>query len=116
MVLYYVLCLRILRPPRSKRNDTLFPYTTLFRSAPKTVGRKAPDRFQRRSDRVDGKKQRHQHPVIGGVALDLDRDGVIFGKDRIDVAAKRIGRPLLSQRFDMLGDRMAQYEIGRAHV
>src|SRR3546814_15930366 len=27
-----VFCLRIRRPPRSKRTDTLFPYTTLFRS------------------------------------------------------------------------------------
>src|SRR3546814_1781168 len=26
--------LRIRRPPRSTRTDTLFPYTTLFRSAP----------------------------------------------------------------------------------
>src|SRR3546814_15543305 len=28
----YVCCLMILRPPRSTRTDTLFPYTTLFRS------------------------------------------------------------------------------------
>src|SRR3546814_15405094 len=27
-----VFCLMILRPPRSTRTDTLFPYTTLFRS------------------------------------------------------------------------------------
>src|SRR3546814_15875566 len=26
------LCLMIRRPPRSRRTDTLFPYTTLFRS------------------------------------------------------------------------------------
>src|SRR3546814_12293471 len=33
-----VLCfLMIRRPPRSTRTDTLFPYTTLFRSAPTTV-------------------------------------------------------------------------------
>src|SRR3546814_19202305 len=30
-----VLCLMILRPPRSTRTDTLFPYTTLFRSHPR---------------------------------------------------------------------------------
>src|SRR3546814_19014709 len=28
-----VFCLMIRRPPRSTRTDTLFPYTTLFRSA-----------------------------------------------------------------------------------
>src|SRR3546814_9533016 len=29
---YVVFCLMIRRPPRSTRTDTLFPYTTLFRS------------------------------------------------------------------------------------
>src|SRR3546814_16328676 len=31
-VLLFVFCLMIRRPPRSTRTDTLFPYTTLFRS------------------------------------------------------------------------------------
>src|SRR3546814_9736679 len=30
--MYLVFCLMIRRPPRSTRTDTLFPYTTLFRS------------------------------------------------------------------------------------
>src|SRR3546814_18999676 len=33
-VLIVVFCLMIRRPPRSTRTDTLFPYTTLFRSRP----------------------------------------------------------------------------------
>src|SRR3546814_11843526 len=32
-VIYFVFFLMIRRPPRSTRTDTLFPYTTLFRSA-----------------------------------------------------------------------------------
>src|SRR3546814_17128217 len=32
LLLLYVFFLMILRPPRSTRTDTLFPYTTLFRS------------------------------------------------------------------------------------
>src|SRR3546814_2066787 len=32
MFLLIILFLRIRRPPRSTRTDTLFPYTTLFRS------------------------------------------------------------------------------------
>src|SRR3546814_3562090 len=32
MVLSYIFFLMIRRPPRSTRTDTLFPYTTLFRS------------------------------------------------------------------------------------
>src|SRR3546814_2094497 len=33
MLCYYVCFLMIRRPPRSTRTDTLFPYTTLFRSS-----------------------------------------------------------------------------------
>src|SRR3546814_2071912 len=34
----------IRRPPRSTRTDTLFPYTTLFRSAYRSRGRPVPER------------------------------------------------------------------------
>src|SRR3546814_13048352 len=45
VVLYFVFffCLMIRRPPRSTRTDTLFPYTTLFRS----------QRFDRPMDGLD---------------------------------------------------------------
>src|SRR3546814_2278330 len=33
ILIVYCFVLMILRPPRSTRTDTLFPYTTLFRSA-----------------------------------------------------------------------------------
>src|SRR3546814_19639701 len=42
--------LMIRRPPRSTRTDTLFPYTTLFRSFGARV--------QRQADAVEGKRQR----------------------------------------------------------
>src|SRR3546814_8804535 len=32
--MYFLLFLIVRRPPRSTRTDTLFPYTTLFRSRP----------------------------------------------------------------------------------
>src|SRR3546814_139631 len=38
----YVFFLMIRRPPRSTRTDTLFPYTTLFRSHPKDPRRARP--------------------------------------------------------------------------
>src|SRR3546814_8157364 len=50
----------IRRPPRSTRTDTLFPYTTLFRSVPDR-GRRGP--FRAVPDRR------------GGVAARGDRDG-----------------------------------------
>src|SRR3546814_9947619 len=34
MIFVFVFFLMIRRPPRSTRTDTLFPYTTLFRSRP----------------------------------------------------------------------------------
>src|SRR3546814_12873418 len=37
----------IRRPPRSTRTDTLFPYTTLFRSMPPNAPRVKPNRFTR---------------------------------------------------------------------
>src|SRR3546814_16420466 len=39
----YIFFLRIRRPPRSTRTDTLFPYTTLFRSIERTLELRAPD-------------------------------------------------------------------------
>src|SRR3546814_7682757 len=38
----------IRRPPRSTRTDTLFPYTTLFRSIGPPCGRASPPAFSRR--------------------------------------------------------------------
>src|SRR3546814_17877434 len=46
-----ILCIFLLmvrRPPRSTRTDTLFPYTTLFRSCP-TTAQSAPQSMQLRS-------------------------------------------------------------------
>src|SRR3546814_6635935 len=34
MCTFFLFCLMIRRPPSSTRTDTLFPYTTLFRSPP----------------------------------------------------------------------------------
>src|SRR3546814_16997735 len=36
-IVVFVFFLMIRRPPRSTRTDTLFPYTTLFRSATKSM-------------------------------------------------------------------------------
>src|SRR3546814_2683303 len=44
--MFFFFFLMILRPPRSTRTDTLFPYTTLFRSRFQQL-RRAPDARQR---------------------------------------------------------------------
>src|SRR3546814_5593642 len=38
VIMLFLFCLMIRRPPRSTRTDTLFPYTTLFRSGLRLVG------------------------------------------------------------------------------
>src|SRR3546814_5915339 len=49
----------IRRPPRSTRTDTLFPYTTLFRSG------------ETRDDDLEGRLRR-QLPVLGGIEGGLE--------------------------------------------
>src|SRR3546814_10873511 len=46
-----VFFLMIRRPPRSTRTDTLFPYTTLFRSQPQRNGRELPRSYPHRRQR-----------------------------------------------------------------
>src|SRR3546814_11379885 len=66
IVVYVVFFLMIRRPPRSTRTDTLFPYTTLFRSLREVraepvdaqaqlavVDQQIGSRFQRREDRSE---------------------------------------------------------------
>src|SRR3546814_11874657 len=57
-VMFFFLMIR--RPPRSTRTDTLFPYTTLFRSPLKALADRAEDKtflslFIRQLVRADGK-------------------------------------------------------------
>src|SRR3546814_15483369 len=66
---YLFFFLMIRRPPRSTRTDTLFPYTTLFRSVPARIRR---DRRQRSRPRSEfGSTGSQQAAESGG----LQRDG-----------------------------------------
>src|SRR3546814_7998423 len=56
----YVFFLMILRPPRSTRTDTLFPYTTLFRSCPFPRRRGPRHRQARRPSRRCAARRQHQ--------------------------------------------------------
>src|SRR3546814_3734160 len=49
----------IRRPPRSKRTDTLFPYTTLFRSYRRCVGRR-----RRAGQRPPRRPQRRRRSLV----------------------------------------------------
>src|SRR3546814_11127863 len=88
--LFFFFFLMIRRPPRSTRTDTLFPYTTLFRSyRPESHGRGFGTRARRgcrqgagrqarhrplwRSARADGRDADPLHPrYFGAAALRLE--------------------------------------------
>src|SRR3546814_20304852 len=78
MVLYYVFFLMIRPPPRATRTDTLYPYTTLFRSA-------------------DAEMLEHAERDGGEEALRLRRPEehdlifIIGEAQRIDPARRRLG-------------------------
>src|SRR3546814_7258122 len=57
----------IRRPPRATRTDTLFPYTTLFRSARTRLARRSHDPPRR--DRVEGGRAR----LASGARMDLGK-------------------------------------------
>src|SRR3546814_15854959 len=101
----------IRRPPRSTRTDTLFPNTTLFRSA---VDVEVPQLFIEVHDRAAARYAGH---VEGAVETAEDRHGLaysalelLFDRDVGAAAAERIAEPpeaLETRNVD---------EIGRAHV
>src|SRR3546814_11255530 len=75
----------IRRPPRSTRTDTLFPYTTLFRSGRGEIGRQDPvataghhqGDMQGQRAEADAERQRqllHHAGKAGGAAHLLGRD------------------------------------------
>src|SRR3546814_6571430 len=70
----------IRRPPRSTRTDTLFPYTTLFRSAHQRAG-------DRRALRHAARKLAREGIDEGGEADILDRFGdarVLLGRRQVE--------------------------------
>src|SRR3546814_15342262 len=103
----------IRRPPRSTRTDTLFPYTTLFRStAINDVGHRllyytggGVLYIQTRGS----KSQKHYAEKFSALGEDIlqilisDRDAVVRGVTTEDA-------------FALIDEFSKRYEIGRAHV
>src|SRR3546814_13775845 len=91
----------IRRPPRSTRTDTLFPYTTLFRSHPAAGAgaRRRPHAAAPRRGRVEGAPREPAHPRrAAGRAASVILAGLAGGGRRAagGVAAGLRGRPYAS--------------------
>src|SRR3546814_17021502 len=78
----------ILRPPRSTRTDTLFPYTTLFRSARGAAA------IGERRDIDDRRRGRHIGQPLFAAARRHDYGAVIIRFSRV---RKSFGRCVLSE-------------------
>src|SRR3546814_19393323 len=98
-VVFFFLMIR--RPPRSKRTDTLFPYTTLFRS--QTVASAAEFVAQHPGKNIDDAK-------VMLTLIKAPADGP-FGK-RV-TKARNHQNPVQTANFASLDENQ---EIGRAHV
>src|SRR3546814_13020763 len=66
MFLFFFLMIR--RPPRSTRTDTLFPYTTLFRSAAQIVERIAKSRSVAEAVQLLGEEEIARKTKFSGLA------------------------------------------------
>src|SRR3546814_7524790 len=107
----------IRRPPRSTRTDTLFPYTTLFRSLPvgewerNALGQAAGLAGIGIADDLDGLDQLRSAPRC------LERECI--EESRAEPPQRRIATSRRDKRIfaRQLGQRIdLRFEIGRAHV
>src|SRR3546814_6417784 len=107
----WLLCLMIRRPPRYTRTDTLFPYTTLCRSAAVLAIAVKLRACLRSTDRSESSQPeplagRRRRPRHRRAPARLGRPGA----DRAAAGDPRRQRPAAA------GCRVRRREIGRAHV
>src|SRR3546814_20198017 len=72
MIRFFIFFLMIRRPPRSTRTDTLFPYTTLFRSADAGVDRLSGVRRRPGEEGGHGAARRREVEPAGGASTGAD--------------------------------------------
>src|SRR3546814_16552129 len=77
IVLLFLLIIR--RPPRSTRTDTLFPYTTLFRSVNK--GRLTPNEFVAITS-TNAAKIFNIYPRKGAIEIGADADILVWDPEK----------------------------------
>src|SRR3546814_7798556 len=85
----------IRRPPRSTRTDTLFPYTTLFRSAAvlEQARQRGAQGAERARQRDRGEERRARRADVGVLG-----DEQVLGLQHVRTAQKHFGRYVAGQR------------------
>src|SRR3546814_5846448 len=107
----FLFFLMIRRPPRSTRTDTLFPYTTLFRSVDGEVieGRSHVDESMLTGEPVPVEK------IVGSSVI----GATLNGTGSLVIRAEKVGSAtVLSQIVQLVAQaqRSRAPKIGRAHV
>src|SRR3546814_18055028 len=101
MLSFFFFFLSIRRPPRSTRTDTLFPYTTLFRSASflgRSVRKRHVEALEERLRLLIGPRGRTDHDVhatdrIDLVVVEFGKNDLLLQPERIvAVAVEALGR------------------------
>src|SRR3546814_20985441 len=101
----------IRRPPRPTRTDTLFPYTTLFRSQVMSgIGQQG----HRIGENAVSSLDRHE----GDIQRDADGEGAAETGRRMRMAGMAMAMPVRSMSMYSMIMRfvVVLVEIGRAHV
>src|SRR3546814_7826542 len=113
-----VFLLMIRRPPRSNRTDTLFPYTTLFRTHAE-----AEFRARLRRLAVVDVPDRALHAPLGLRVIGLQVREIVINRARDDIEVEALGRARLLEHEEReafcrpVGQPLlGAEEIGRAHV
>src|SRR5881396_1693447 len=115
--LHFFFFLMIRRPPRSTRYETLFPYTTLFRSERR---RQPAELIGRQSSEVDGRPDDEQRDraepvrVLGTSPFFDEREGVIDADQALCIAVERIHERRIEHHAGDIGDRDVALVV--AHV
>src|SRR3546814_7678542 len=97
----------IRRPPRSTRTDTLFPYTTLFRSPASA----RPD-HHRLPDRDDARPARRDEPAA--VPLSVEHPRHPDGQDRRDPVADQNTPPMVRRSEEHTSELQSLMRISYA--
>src|SRR3546814_13177005 len=107
----------IRRPPRSTRTDTLFPYTTLFRSLLEDI-RALSDKVSVEVRRDDDQRKPSFAVTSPGHDIDLRFAGLPMGHEftSLVLALLQVGGHPSKAAPELLEQVRALEEIGRAHV
>src|SRR3546814_17405479 len=103
MFLYFFFFLMIRRPPRSTRTDTLFPYTTLFRSNAKmatAVVQKLIDSFVEENMAGDRHETRQTLEFLDAQLAEREKQLRAAEQKRLDFEQQYLGQDRKSTRLN----------------